>query len=85
MNSQPRKTATAGKGSGLRRRFRGRTVLPSGSPRSHHVDRKVAPITYTSGDTAIVAVPTSSKKLSPFRVSEPTKSAHRHGFYRGAN
>lgn len=79
---RPIKRPTSGKGSGLRRRYRGRMVKPDGDPRSQHIDRLTSPTTYTCGDTALPkALPTKSKGLGRFRVTAPTKRAHRRGHY----
>lgn len=77
------------KGSGVRRHFRGRMVRADGSPRSHHIDHKPAPITFELGSTTAnggkgLAVPTSSKALGPFRRQAPVRRADRHGIIRNA-
>ena len=67
------------KGSGKRRRFRGRMVMPNGSPRAHHIDKKMAPISWECGSTAEKAAPTQHLK-GIYKVSPPTKSVHRSRF-----
>lgn len=90
MPREKTKRPVAGaKGSGIRRHFRGRMVRANGSPRSHHIDHKPAPITFERGSTTAnngkgLTVPTSSKALGHFRVTAPTKSEHRHGIVRNA-
>lgn len=82
LATQTKKNTTQGKGSGKRRRFRGRMVGSDGRPRSHHIDKLTAPMTYTVGDTAMSARPTRARELGPYRTTGPTKRHHRRGFYR---
>lgn len=61
--------------------FRGRTVGPTGGPRSHHQDKTPAPITFTVGDTARGAEPTKHV-AGQFKTHAPVKRSDRHGIYR---
>lgn len=63
-----------------RKRFRGRTVLPNGSPRAHQAKSTTAASAgFTCGDTAIRPLNSDSPKLGPFKVPAPTKRWHRKG------
>lgn len=42
---------------GVRRRYRGKMVLPNGKPRSHHIDQKMAPIKWENAQR----IPTDTK------------------------
>lgn len=69
-----------GKGSGKRRHFRGKMVLPDGSPRAHtHGGHSQAAAGFEMGQDK----PYITKEIpGRYRVSAPTKRAHRRGFYR---
>lgn len=67
-----------------RRRYKGKTVQPTGAPRSHTSGgSSQAASGWTMGDTAMKEVPTKHV-LGRFRATAPTKRAHRRGFYRSA-
>lgn len=77
------KNLTAGKGSGKRRRYRGRMVLPNGSPRAHtHGGHSPAWAGYTCGDNVLTnpkQQQTSSAAQGPYKVPAPSKREHRSG------
>lgn len=80
-----RAAVSAGKHGGKRHHYRGKTVREDGSPRAHtHGGHSQADKGFMAGDTATSAHPTSSKALSRFVVSAPTKRHHRRGIVRNA-
>ena len=79
MAGSSAKVNATGKGSGKRRRYRGKTVLPDGSPRAHsHGGHSQAAAGFECGQDK-----TYGSKVIPgqFRVSGPTKKEHRHGAF----
>lgn len=84
MASASKKTQD-GKGSGRRRRHRGRTVGADGSPRSHQSKGTIkADAGFSSGDTAMKAVQSNNNLLGRFKVPAPSKRWHRRGIIRNA-
>ncbi len=71
-----------GKGSGKRRHFRGKMVLPDGSPRAHsHGGHSQAFGGWERGQDKVY---TTKHIPGQFRAPAPTKRVHRKGFYRSA-
>lgn len=85
MAKSSAKVASSGKGSGQRRRFRGRMVLPTGSPRSHSSGGgSPGNAGFECGSTNFSkAVPTKALP-GKYKVGHPSKREHRHGIYRNA-
>lgn len=72
------------KGDGKQRHFRGKMVLPSGSPRAHtHGGNSRSEAGWTCGDTARPAAIMRETK-GEFKVGMPTKRSHRRGIVRNA-
>lgn len=71
------KVSTNRKGSGQRRRYRGRTVGPTGSPRSStHGGKSPNSLGWTVNDThdarfGKTGIPTNAAGLGPYRVQMP--------------
>lgn len=63
--------------------FRGRTVNAAGAPRSHHIDKQIAPVTYAVGDTAEKAMPTKHMN-GAFKTHAPVNRSDRRGIVRNA-
>ena len=76
--------AKAGKGSGKRRRFKGRMVQSNGLPRSHtHGGHSPAFGGWSCGDVDVAPRDQATKHMpGRFKVGPPRKRQHRRGFYR---
>lgn len=69
-----KQTDKARKGSGKRRRFKGKMVLPNGEPRSHtHGGHSQARRGWTCGDVQAFprGIETKNSALGPYRVIMP--------------
>jgi hypothetical protein len=76
------KNTKQGKGSGARRKHRGKMVLPSGSPRSHHSQGTIkASAGYSVDDThdknfGTSGTRTSNPMLGRYKVAMPVGRTH---------